>query len=70
MDYLMYKTQFDARVERKKLFKPDIPADDFYSNTTLRFDVVSVDYDDDKDQLFEFITKMNEWHSKAIVKPR
>ncbi len=66
MDYQMYKNQFDIRNELKKSAKCDFRADSLLPDMNADVNSGCADYDDDKEQLFEFITKMNEQHNKNI----
>jgi hypothetical protein len=66
MNYQTYKEQVSARIEQRKLMSKNLYSDDNNSSMGLEVESVCIDDDDDKDQLFEFITKMNEYRNKNI----
>jgi hypothetical protein len=66
MNYQTYKDQVSARIEQRKLKSKNLYSDKGNSNMGLKVESVCADDEDDKDQLFEFITKMNEYRNKNI----
>jgi hypothetical protein len=66
MNYQTYKDQVSARIEQRKLRSKNLYSDDNNSSMGLKVESVCADDEDDKDQLFEFITKMNEYRNKNI----
>lgn len=66
MNYQTYKEQVSARIEQRKLMSKNLYSDDNNSSMGLKVESVCTDDEDDKDQLFEFITKMNDYRSKNI----
>jgi hypothetical protein len=66
MNYQTYKEQVSARIEQRKLMSKNFYSDGTNSSMGLKVESVCADDEDDKDQLFEFITKMNEYRNKNI----
>jgi hypothetical protein len=66
MNYQTYRYLVKARIERRNIARSSLNLKDDNSMA----DVVAAESNDDeeeKDQLFEFITRMNEHHNKNIV---
>jgi hypothetical protein len=66
MNYQTYKDQVSARIEQRELISKNFYSDDNNSSMGLKVQSVCADDEDDKDLLFEFITKMNEYRNKNI----